>query len=133
MRLATLRDGTRDGCLVVVDRAGRHCARVPDIAATLQAALDDWSRAEPALRSVAERLETGELGGEPFDPRSAHAPLPRAYEWIDGSSYLNHVVLVRKARGAEPPADARERPARLSRRLGHAARPARSARAPRPG
>jgi fumarylacetoacetate (FAA) hydrolase len=86
-----------------VDRAGRHCARVPDIAATLQAALDDWSRAEPALRSVSERLETGGRGGEPFDPRSAHAPLARAYEWIDGSTYLNHVVLVRKARGAEPP------------------------------
>ncbi|HVR19027.1 MAG TPA: fumarylacetoacetate hydrolase family protein, partial [Polyangiaceae bacterium] len=103
MRLASLRDGTRDGCLVVVARAGRHCARVPDIAASLQAALDDWSRAEPALRSVSARLETGELGGEPFDPRSAHAPLPRAYEWIDGSTYLNHVVLVRKARGAEPP------------------------------
>ena len=103
MRLASLRDGTRDGCLVVVARAGRHCARVPDIAATLQAALDDWSRAEPALRSVSARLETGELGGEAFDPLSAHAPLPRAYEWIDGSTYLNHVVLVRKARGAEPP------------------------------
>jgi fumarylacetoacetate (FAA) hydrolase len=103
MRLASLRNGTRDGCLVVVDRTGSLCARVPDIAATLQAALDDWSRTEAALRSVSERLETGALGGEPFDPRSAHAPLPRAYEWIDGSTYLNHVVLVRKARGAQPP------------------------------
>jgi fumarylacetoacetate (FAA) hydrolase len=103
MRLATLREGSRDGCLVVVDRAGRLCARVPGVAATLQAALDDWTRAEPALRSVAERLETGELAGETFDARIAHAPLPRAYEWIDGSSYLNHVRLVRKARGADPP------------------------------
>jgi len=103
MRLATLRDGTRGGCLVVVNRAGRLCARVPAVAATLQDALDDWARAEPALRSAAERLEKGELEGVPFDARSALAPLPRAYEWIDGSSYLNHVVLVRKARGAEPP------------------------------
>jgi fumarylacetoacetate (FAA) hydrolase len=79
------------------------CARVPGVAATLQAALDDWPRAEPALRSVAERLETGELAGETFDARIALAPLPRAYEWIDASSYLNHVRLVRKARGAEPP------------------------------
>jgi fumarylacetoacetate (FAA) hydrolase len=103
MRLSTVRDGSRDGCLVVVDRAGRSCARVPGVAVTLQHALDDWERAEPALRSVAERLERGELAGETFDPRSALAPLPRAYEWIDGSSYLNHVRLVRKARNAEPP------------------------------
>jgi len=104
MRLSTLRDGTRDGTLAVVDRSGRRAARVPGVAATLQAALDDWQRAEPALRSVSDRLESGELAGEPFEPRSALAPLPRAYEWVDGSSYLNHVVLVRKARGAEPPA-----------------------------
>jgi fumarylacetoacetate (FAA) hydrolase len=103
MRLSTLRDGSRDGSLVVVDRSGRRAARVPGVAATLQAALDDWARAEPALRSVSARLESGELAGEPFDPRAALAPLPRAYEWIDASSYLNHVVLVRKARGAEPP------------------------------
>lgn len=103
MRLATLRDGSRDGCLVVVDGTGRLCARVPGVAATLQAALDDWSRAEPALHSVSERLARGELAGETFDPRRAQAPLPRAYEWIDGSSYLNHVRLVRKARNAEPP------------------------------
>jgi fumarylacetoacetate (FAA) hydrolase len=103
MRLSTLRDGTRDGTLVVVDRSGRRAARAPDVAATLQAALDDWTRAEPALRSLFERLEAGDVAGEPFDAGAALAPLPRAYEWIDGSSYLNHVVLVRKARGAEPP------------------------------
>ncbi len=103
MRLATLRDGSRDGALVVVDRGGNLCARVPGVAATLQAALDHWERAEPALRAVAERLENGDLAGEAFDPKIARAPLPRAYEWIDGSSYLSHVRLVRKARGAEPP------------------------------
>jgi fumarylacetoacetate (FAA) hydrolase len=104
MRLATLRDGSRDGSLVVVDSSGRRSARAPETLRTLQMALDDWPRAEPALRSLAERLEQGELAGEAFDPERAHAPLPRAYEWIDGSSYLNHVKLVRKARGAEPPA-----------------------------
>ena len=104
MRLATLREGSRDGTLVVVDRAGRLCARVPGAAPTLQAALDDWPRAEPALRTVSERLEAGDIAGQDFDPRAALAPLPRAYEWIDGSSYLNHVLLVRKARGADPPA-----------------------------
>jgi fumarylacetoacetate (FAA) hydrolase len=104
MRLATLRDGSRDGTLVVVDRAGRLCVPVPGAGATLQAALDDWSRAEPALRTVSDRLEAGEIAGNAFEPRLALAPLPRAYEWVDGSSYLNHVLLVRKARGAEPPA-----------------------------
>jgi fumarylacetoacetate (FAA) hydrolase len=104
MRLATLRDGSRDGALVVVDRAGRLCARVPGAATTLQGALDDWPRAEPALRTVAERLEAGDIAGQNFEPRAALAPLPRAFEWIDGSSYLNHVLLVRKARGVDPPA-----------------------------
>jgi fumarylacetoacetate (FAA) hydrolase len=104
MRLATLRDGSRDGTLVVVDRAGRLCVPVPGAGSTLQAALDDWSRAEPALRTVSERLEAGEIAGNAFEPRLALAPLPRAYEWVDGSSYLNHVLLVRKARGADPPA-----------------------------
>jgi fumarylacetoacetate (FAA) hydrolase len=83
---------------------------VPGVAPTLQAALDDWSRAEPALRSVADRLDSGALAGENFDPRTALAPLPRAYEWIDASSYLNHVRLVRKARGAEPPATLESEP-----------------------
>jgi fumarylacetoacetate (FAA) hydrolase len=110
MRLATLRSGSRDGTLVVVDRAGRLCVPVPGVASTLQAALDDWSRAEPALRTVAERLESGELAGRNFDPRTALAPLPRAFEWIDGSSYLNHVRLVRKARGAEPPSTLESEP-----------------------
>jgi fumarylacetoacetate (FAA) hydrolase len=103
MRLATLADGSRDGALVVVDRAGRRCARAGDVAASMQRALDEWPRCEPLLRALAERLERGEVAAEPLVPGAFAAPLPRAYEWVDGSAYLNHVVLVRKARGAEPP------------------------------
>jgi fumarylacetoacetate (FAA) hydrolase len=96
MRLATLRDGTRDGALVVVGPDGRSFARAGAIAPTLQAALDDWARAAPRLAVLTAR--------EPLDPSGLGPPLPRAFEWIDGSAFLNHVRLVRKARGAEPPA-----------------------------
>ena len=126
MRLATLRDGTRDGALVVVGRDGDRCARAAAIAPTLQAALDDWERAAPALAELAAELDAGGRAiGEPLDVARLAPPLPRAYEWIDGSAFLIHVIRVRKARGAEPPADARERSARLPGRLGRAARPAR--------
>lgn len=103
MKLATLRDGTRDGKLIVVRRDGAVFAAATGIAPTLQAALDDWEKAEPALRALAAKLESGEVAGEPVDPTRLHSPLPRAYEWVDGSAYLNHVILVRKARNAEPP------------------------------
>ncbi|HVX94380.1 MAG TPA: fumarylacetoacetate hydrolase family protein [Polyangia bacterium] len=103
MKLGTLRDGTRDGTLVVVRRDGAVFARAPEIARTLQAALDDWDRAAPALADLATRLEAGGVAGEPLDTRAFACPLPRAYEWIDASAYLNHVRLVRKARGAAPP------------------------------
>lgn len=103
MRLATLRNDTRDGALVVVDPSGSRYAHAEDIAPHLQAALDDWARAEPRLRARAEALAIGAVPSHPLDPKTLHAPLPRAYEWVDGSAYLNHVRLVRKARGAEPP------------------------------
>src|SRR5262249_23925953 len=103
MKLATLRDGTRDGALVVVRRDGASFARAHDVARTLQAALDAWESTEPGLRALAERLDSGSVDGEPLEVRQLHAPLPRAYEWVDGSAYLNHVRLVRKARGPEPP------------------------------
>jgi fumarylacetoacetate (FAA) hydrolase len=102
MKLATLRDGSRDGALVVVRRDGAVFARAAAIAPTLQAALDGWERAAPALAALAARLEAGGPG-EPLDPRALASPLPRAYEWIDASAYLNHVLLVRKARGSAPP------------------------------
>ena len=103
MKLATLRDGSRDGRLLVVRRDGQTAAQSPDAWPTLQRALDDWSAAEPALRALADQLDQGTLDGTPVDPVRLGAPLPRAYEWIDGSAYLNHVILVRKARGAQPP------------------------------
>jgi fumarylacetoacetate (FAA) hydrolase len=105
MKLATLKGGGRDGQLVVVSRDLKLAVAVERIAPTLQAALDDWERKAPALRQTADALERGALPGSfEFDPRRACAPLPRAYQWVDGSAYVNHVELVRKARGAEMPA-----------------------------
>jgi fumarylacetoacetate (FAA) hydrolase len=103
MRLATARDGSRDGRLVVVRRDGEAAAPAHGVAPTLQAALDRWEAVEPSLRALARDLDEGKVQGEPLDPRALLAPLPRAYEWVDGSAYLNHVRLVRRARNAAPP------------------------------
>jgi fumarylacetoacetate (FAA) hydrolase len=102
MKLASLKGG-RDGRLVVVSNDLKRCA-APGGIATLQAALDDWATAEPLLRDLHSRLESDELLGEPFAESDCASPLPRAYQWADGSAYINHVELVRKARGAEVPA-----------------------------
>ena len=110
MKLATLRAGGRDGTLIVVSRDGTRYATAGAIAPTLQAALDEWKRAEAPLRALAEELERSPKNGTPLDVRKLHAPLPRAYEWVDGSAFLNHVILVRKARGAEPPETLRTDP-----------------------
>jgi len=104
MRVATLADGSRDGQLVVVRRDGAAWADARRIARSLQAALDGWTEAEPRLRALAVDLEGGLAAAEPLDTSRLRAPLPRAYEWIDGSAYLNHVRLVRAARGAPVPA-----------------------------
>ncbi|MBT8102839.1 MAG: fumarylacetoacetate hydrolase family protein [Gammaproteobacteria bacterium] len=101
MKLASLKSG-RDGQLVVVSRDLTRCMPATDVAPTLQAALDDWPTTRPALEAIAARLEAGD--GEAFDESACHSPLPRAYQWADGSAYVNHVELVRKARGAEMPA-----------------------------
>jgi fumarylacetoacetate (FAA) hydrolase len=104
MKLATLKRGGRDGTLVVVNRALTHCRAVPAIARTLQAALDDWDAVEPQLRQVYEALNSNAFSDpDPFDAAACHSPLPRAYQWADGSAYVNHVELVRRARGAELP------------------------------
>ncbi|MEC7094477.1 MAG: fumarylacetoacetate hydrolase family protein [Pseudomonadota bacterium] len=103
MKLATLNDGTRDGQLVVVSRDLTRCAPADDIAPTLQAALDEWERLAPQLLSFSKDLEEGSAQDRPFDQAAAHSPLPRAYQWADGSAYVNHVALVRQARGAEMP------------------------------
>jgi fumarylacetoacetate (FAA) hydrolase len=103
MKLATLADGSRDGRLAVVSRDLQRAVPAHSVAPTLQAALDDWSRARPALEALARELEAGRAGESAFDPARALAPLPRAYHWVDGSAYVNHVELVRKARGATMP------------------------------
>ena len=104
MKLATLKAGGRDGTLVVVNRDLTRCQTVDGVAPTLQKALDDWDAAMPALQAVYDALNHGAARhAMPFDPRDCHSPLPRAYQWADGSAYINHVELVRKARGAELP------------------------------
>jgi fumarylacetoacetate (FAA) hydrolase len=104
MKLATLKDSTRDGRLVVVSKDLTRCSEVGHIARTLQAALDDWAYVGPRLGEVAEGLETGAQPSMRFHEHEAASPLPRAYQWADGSAYVNHVELVRKARNAEMPA-----------------------------
>ncbi len=103
MRLATARDGSRDGRLVIVRRDGEAMLDASRIAPTLQAALDGWDVLAPSLRALGASFDAGDERGEPLDPRELLSPLPRAYEWVDGSAYLNHVRLVRRARGAELP------------------------------
>jgi fumarylacetoacetate (FAA) hydrolase len=102
MKLASLKAG-RDGRLVVVSDDLHWFTDAALVAPTLQAALDDWARCESLLRGLAQSLEHGSVPQERFHEHDAAAPLPRAYQWADGSAYVNHVELVRKARGAEMP------------------------------
>lgn len=105
MKLATYQNQTRDGQLLVVSRDLSRAVAVPQIAANLQQALDGWDALAPRLQEVYAALNEGEVPGAfPFEAQRCHSPLPRAYQWADGSAYLNHVELVRKARGAEVPA-----------------------------
>ena len=104
MKLGTLKEGGRDGTLVVVSRDLKYAVKATGIAATLQAALDDWSNAAPRLNALSDALNTGSADGAfALDVAALAAPLPRAYEFVDGSAYLPHVERVRKARGAEVP------------------------------
>ncbi|WP_343729062.1 fumarylacetoacetate hydrolase family protein [Duganella sp.] len=111
MKLATLKDGTRDGQLMVVARDLKSAQLADGVARTLQRALDDWTFISPQLDAIYQELNRG--GGRrsfDFDPANCMAPLPRAFQWADGSAYVNHVELVRKARGAELPASFWEEP-----------------------
>ena len=103
MKLASLKWG-RDGRLVVVSNDLAWCVEATNVAPTLQAALDDWDRCEPLLAGLAEGLEHGSIPRVRFHEKDAESPLPRAYQWADGSAYVNHVALVRQARAAEMPA-----------------------------
>lgn len=103
MKLASMKGG-RDGRLAVVSRDLSRAVSASDIAPTLQAALDDWDKAAPRLAALYEALNAGEVKGSfPFDAKDCASPLPRAYQWADGSAYVTHVELVRRARGAEMP------------------------------
>ncbi|WP_067338513.1 fumarylacetoacetate hydrolase family protein [Stappia indica] len=104
MKLATLRDGSRDGKLVLVNKSLTRCTEAGHIAPTLQAALDNWDEVAPKLATLAESLEHDAVPSLRFHEHDALSPLPRAYQWADGSAYVNHVELVRKARNAEMPA-----------------------------
>jgi fumarylacetoacetate (FAA) hydrolase len=103
MKLASLKHG-RDGRLVVVSRDLTRAADASAVAPTLQAAIDNWAEAEPRLTELADSLEAGRIAHIPFDAKKCASPLPRSFGWADGSAYVNHVALVRKARGAELPA-----------------------------
>src|SRR5215831_12945599 len=102
MKLASLKHG-RDGRLAVVSRDLALAVDVPHLAPTLQAALGDWDHIAPELREISARLNGGG-DGFAFKPEMCASPLPRAYQWADGSAYVTHVELVRKTRGAELPA-----------------------------
>lgn len=104
MKLASLKSSSRDGELCLVSRSLTRAIKVPEIAKTLQDALDNWSTAEPRLQQKYEELNLNSIKScFTFDPKQCTAPLPRAYQWADGSAYVNHVELVRKARGAVLP------------------------------
>jgi fumarylacetoacetate (FAA) hydrolase len=103
MKLASLKD-RRDGRLVVVSKDLSRCTSAAAVAPTLQAALDDWAAAVPGLTEIADALEAGRIAHMPFEPAQCAAPLPRTFQWLDGSAYVNHVALVRRARGVEMPA-----------------------------
>ncbi|MGB0934895.1 MAG: fumarylacetoacetate hydrolase family protein [Alphaproteobacteria bacterium] len=104
MKLATLRDGTRDGQLIVVSKDLTNAVSATDITQTMQQAIDNWSRCAPQLQARYSELNNGTAEGSfSLNPQNLMAPLPRAYQWLDGSAYVNHVELVRKARGAELP------------------------------
>ena len=104
MKLASLKNGSRDGQLVVVSRDLTRCVAVPSIAVTMQQLLDNWADLSAQLSEVYQALNAGSVAGEmTFDQAQCESPLPRAFQWADGSAYVNHVELVRKARNAEMP------------------------------
>ena len=104
MKLGSLKEGGRDGTLIVVSRDLTRAVRASGIAETLQRALEDWSNAAPRLNALSDALNAGDAEGAfDLDQAALAAPLPRAYEFVDGSAYLPHVERVRRARGAEVP------------------------------
>lgn len=110
MKLGSLKTGGRDGTLVVLSADLTKRTDASDIVPTLRQALESWAEMEPKLRERARQLEAGEVDASDFEPAEMASPLPRAFQWADGSAYLSHMRLVRKARGAELPPDAETDP-----------------------
>ncbi|RWC49747.1 MAG: FAA hydrolase family protein [Mesorhizobium sp.] len=111
MKLGSLKVGGRDGTLVIVSSDLSKRIDASDIVPTLREAIESWSTVEPALRARATELAKGAIAGAvAFDPTEMASPLPRSFQWVDGSAYLSHMRLVRKARGAEVPSDAETNP-----------------------
>ena len=110
MKLASLKAGSRDGTLVVVSADLSRMAPATSIAPTLQQALENWDSSAPELAELATQVEVGAIDTQPYNPNLLASPLPRAYQWADGSAYLSHMRLVRKARGAEMPPGAETEP-----------------------
>ena len=111
MKLATRKNNSRDGELLVVSRDNKRAVLVGDLAPTLQSLMDDWGNKVPGIEAIYNELNAGTRSDAfDVDVSKLHSPFPRAYAWVDGSAYINHIVLVRKARGAEPPATLRTDP-----------------------
>ena len=111
MKLATRKNNTRDGELLVVSRDNKRAALVGSLAPTLQSLMDDWGSKAPGIEAMYNELNAGtRTDAFDVDASTLHSPFPRAYAWVDGSAYINHIVLVRKARGAEPPETLRTDP-----------------------
>ena len=103
MKLASYNDGSRDGRLLVVSKNLKYFVNVDDVAPTMQFAIDNWNNVSIKLKKIYEKLNANTIHRKPFDEQLVHSPLPRAFQWLDASAYVNHVSLVRKARNAEMP------------------------------
>jgi len=103
MKLASLNDGSKDGQLIVVSKDLTKFISATDIAPTMQNAMDNWDNIFDELNMLSKNLNSGKINSIEFEPKNVLSPLPRSYQWADGSAYVNHVHLVRKARGAEMP------------------------------
>ena len=103
MKLATLNDGTKDGQLIIVSKDLKTFVKAQDVVTTMQNAMDNWDSVKTLLEDISIELNAGKIKSNTFDARLVHSPFPRSFQWADGSAYVNHVHLVRKARGAEMP------------------------------
>jgi len=110
MKLGSLKSSSRDGELIVVSSDNTKGVKVPEIATTMQQLMENWDELSPRLEEVYQDLNAGDIESFEIHEEDMHSPLPRAYQWLDGSAYIQHIILVRKARNAEPPETLRDVP-----------------------